>query len=271
MQISPTLTPQELGFGNFFSAGWDEEWTKFPHSGAPDMSLMRVQNNFLEREIRFDYYYQNNLANAKVANLSFFDTLIAWGLNRRLMIGIVGSGQWNDNRVGESKDGIGGAVLARLALIDSDTQDLALNARVTAPDHDIGETLTTIAIGPAGWQDLTPMGLSRMGLYWHVQEEGYVGPAAAGTRRDALTYDLSLAKTWTAADAPVENFSTFLEAFARTDLDGDHSGRTAFSLTPGIRMTFDHGRHVIMAGWDIPVGGYRTNDSLCRVTYIYNF
>ncbi|MDB6138454.1 MAG: hypothetical protein JWO94_1526 [Verrucomicrobiaceae bacterium] len=261
----------DLDLDNLFSTGWDETWAKHPHPGAPDLSLLRVQNNFLERELRFDYFYQDNLEAAKVANLHFFDTLVAWGLNRRLMLGVIGSGQWNDNRVGESKDGIGGAVLARLALIDKDSSSLAVNARVTAPDHDIGETLTTIAVGPAGWQDLSPFGLPRTGLYWHVQEEGYVGPAAMGTRRNALTYDLSLAKTWSAPDALVGNFSTFVEAFARTDLDGDRSGRSALSLTPGVRLTFDHGKHVVLAGVDIPLGEYRVADATFRLTYIYNF
>ena len=60
---SPTPgQPSNLTFSNFFTEGWNQEWTKrVTPGGAPDMALLHVQTNFLEREFRTDFYNQQNL------------------------------------------------------------------------------------------------------------------------------------------------------------------------------------------------------------------
>ncbi len=42
--------PSELTLLNFFSEGWDQDWVKRSrHGRTPDMALLRVTTNFLER------------------------------------------------------------------------------------------------------------------------------------------------------------------------------------------------------------------------------
>lgn len=267
---APALS--KLTLWNFFSEGWDQQWAKRPHpGGAPDMALLRVQTNFLEREFRADYTFQNGNAGAKTKDVQFLNALVAWGFNRRFMFELIANEQWNDFRKGGSESGTGGAALARIQIVDTANSSYALNLRASMPNQGLGEKMTTLAPALAGWEDLTRLGLRRVGLYWHVQEETYVGPGKSGDRRNDMTCAVTLAKTWTEPDMPwFGNFTTFAETFGRTDLDGTHRGRTAFSVTPGVRMTLGHG-HVFMAGVDIPVGQPRTYDSTFRVTYIINF
>src|SRR5208282_2238668 len=88
---APKERPQDLTLTNFFSAGWDEEWAKQERAtGTPNMALLRVQTNFMEREFRANYYFQNNIASATNKNLTDCDMLIAWSFNRRLMLEITG-------------------------------------------------------------------------------------------------------------------------------------------------------------------------------------
>jgi hypothetical protein len=145
-----------------------------------------------------------------------------------------------------------------------------MNLKVTAPNGGLEEKQTMLSASLAGWHDLAPLGLDGMGLYWHVQEETLAGPHAPGVRQNDLTYDLSFAKTWYRAHTGLTNFTTFLEAYAKTDLDGPDPGRTAVSLTPGLRFTFAK-RHVFMGGIDIPLTHPRTFDETFRLTYIYSF
>src|ERR1700690_2341650 len=44
----------DLTLLNFFTEGWGEAWAH-RHRETPDMSLLRVTTNFLEREYRLDY------------------------------------------------------------------------------------------------------------------------------------------------------------------------------------------------------------------------
>ena len=270
--VSPEAALSDLTLANFFSEGWDQGWAKRPHpDGAPDMALLRAQTNFLESEFRTDFTYQDSASSSKTKNVQFLNALVAYGFNRRFMFEVIGNEQWNNLRNGGGVSGTGLGALARFQLVDTVNSSYALNLRVSTPDHGIGETLTTLGVALAGWEDLTRFGLNRTGLYWHVQEETFAGPAAAGVRRNDMTYDVTLAQTWTRPDVPVfGNFTTFLEAFARTDLDGSHSGATSLSLTPGIRMTLGHG-HVLMFGVDLPLSEPRTYNETWRITYIYNF
>ena len=60
------LALADLGFSNL-SAGWGEPWVRRSRGdGTPDMSLLRVQTNFLAQLSRTDYAHQENLAGAAV-------------------------------------------------------------------------------------------------------------------------------------------------------------------------------------------------------------
>lgn len=82
--------------------------------------------------------------------------------------------------------------------------------------------------------------------------------------------DLSLAKTWTSPDGRFGNFSTFLETYARTDLDGPEVGHKVVSLTPGLRFNVRH-HHVFMLGIELPVTHSKPYEQIIRFTYIYAF
>ena len=123
----------------------------------------------------------------------------------------------------------------------------------------------------AGWQDLTGIGLKRVGLYYSVQLDTYAGPAKAGSEHNDLAYDVSLAKTWTDPDVLlIGNFTTFAEFYATSYLDGSKHGQTVVNATPGIRLTLGHG-NVLMGGVDLPVSTPHAFDATYRLTYIYNF
>jgi hypothetical protein len=236
------------------------------------MALLRVQTNFLEREARFDYYFEHDVNSASRKDINFGDALVAWGLNRRIMVEAVGIYEWVEGRPGhENTNGATGAFVGRLQLVDTQNSSYAFNFRVQPPDHDIGDKTTAMSYALAGWNDLTPLGLPKMGLYYHIMEENYVGPVAKGAKSNDLTYDVSLAQTWSCMEAlGLRHFTTFLEAYAVTDLDGNTSGRTVVGLTPGIRFTLAR-HHVFIFGADIPLNGPKPYDDLFRATYIYNF
>lgn len=261
----------DLTLGNFFSAGWDESFSRRHRpDGAPDLSLLRVQTNFLVRGLRTDYYFQKPLESSSDHNVQFLNELVEWSVNRRLMLAAFGSYKWVDERVGEDESGGTWGALARFQLVDTLRASYALNLRVAAPNDGLGEEQTQLSFALAGWHDLTPLGLDRVGLYWHVQEETLIGPHAPKSRQNDLTYAVSLAKTWTSADAPVGNLSTFVEAYAKTDLDGPRSERSVVTITPGFRFTVAH-RHVFMFGVDLPVSEPRPYEELFRFTYLCSF
>jgi len=261
----------DLTLGNFLTAGWNESWAKRPHpDGAPDLTLLRAQSNLLLRSLRMDYFYERPLETSGVRDVQFLNELVEYGFNRRLMLAVFGNYQWVNSRAGEDLEGASYGALARVQLIDTPHASYALNLRVAAPNHDLHETLTTTSFSLAGWHDLTPLGLKRVGLYWHVQEETFTGRHARGARQNDLTYDISLAKTWTAPTAPIGNLSTFLETYARTDLDGPRRGKSVVTLTPGLRFTLAR-QHVFMAGVEIPVTEPRPYEQIVRLTYILSF
>lgn len=263
--------PSNLTLSNFFIEGWDQAWTKrVTPGGAPDMSLLHVQTNFLEREFRFDYYHQQNTGGNNTRNIDFVNGLIAYGVNRRLMIEVVSNYEWMNSRVGASKSGTGGALVARVQLVDVPGSSYAFNFRVSAPDEGIDQKQTTFSFAIAGWHDLASIGLNRVGLYYHIQEETYAGPAKAGSKHNDLTYAVSLAKTWNGPNVLFGNFTTFVEAYGTTNLDGTKSGHTDINATPGIRLNLGHG-HALMAGLDLPVSNPHAFTETYRVTYIYNF
>jgi hypothetical protein len=109
-----------------------------------------------------------------------------------------------------------------------------------------------------------------MGLYYHLQHEIIVGPHAEGAKMNGLTYALSLAKTWTDPAPFVGNFTTFVECFAKSDIDGPHPSKTIVSLTPGMRVNLWK-TQILMVGVDIPLTGPKPYDGIFRLTYIANF
>jgi hypothetical protein len=269
----PALSqPSDLTLSNFFTDGWNDPYERrVTPGGAPDMSLLHVTTNFLEREWRTDYYWQQNSPSDDTRNIQYLDSLIAYGLNRRLMIEGVGIYEWKNAR-GGGADTSGGAAafVTRLQLVDVPGASYAFNLRVTTPDQGIKNKQTTISPALAGWNDLTSLGLKKVGLYYSLQEDAYAGPAAPGARHNDLTYAISLAKTWTDPETPFfGNFTTFAEFYGTTTLDGDNP-TTALNVTPGFRVSLGHG-NIIMGGVDLPLTHPHDFDATYRLTYILNF
>jgi len=260
------LTP-----ANFFSTGWDEAWTRRSRGdGTPDMSLLRVQTNFLAKLFRTDYTHQSNLATAGVRAVDSLTGTVEYPFNRRIMLGLIGNYRWLDSRKGEDEGGPAAGAFVRLQWVDTASSSLATAVKVSLPNRDIGEKDSITSFAIAGWQDLASLGLKRVGLYYHLQEETLAGPSKAGTRRNDLTYAISLARTWTSPDGFFGNASTFVEFYGVTDLDGNGSGRTLLTVTPGIRATIAR-RHILMAGVEFPLNDPMPFERIIRATYIYNF
>ena len=131
--------------------------------------------------------------------------------------------EWENARGGGGSSGPSAIAIGRLQLVDIPGYSNDLNLKITSPTVGFTHKQTT-TISPAfgGWVDLTQCGLKRVGLYYSFGEETYVGPnPKAGTRNDVI-YAVSLAKTWTTRDVPVfGNFSTFVEFYNTTNVDGD--------------------------------------------------
>lgn len=268
--------PSNLTLLNFFSEGWDQEWThRSTPGGAPDMSLLHVQTNFLEREFRTDYYNQQNVRSNNTGHVSFLDGLIAYGLNRRIMLEVVGNNQWNSVRKGVPSTGAGSAFVGRLQLVDMPGASYAFNFRVSSPNQGVGVNQTEFTSALAGWNDLTGLGLSRVGLYYSIQEDAYSGPATKTGKNNDLAYAGALAKTWTDPHTPLAgNFTTFVELYGSSDLDG--SVRYNYlNVTPAVRTVLGRDRlgheHVLMAGADFPATNPRAFNTTYRVTYIFDF
>jgi hypothetical protein len=210
----------DLTLANFFSEGWSEPWVRRAHSeGAPDMTLLRVQTNLLLRSLRTDYYFERLPQRSPDREIEYLSQLVEYAFDRRLMLGVFGNYEWVYSRVDADVDGPAWGAFARFQLVDTAHASYALNLKVTAPNGGLDEKQTVLSAALAGWHDLTPLGFHQVGIYWHVQEETWAGPHPAGVRQNDLTYDISLAKTWTRPDAALGNFTTFVEAYARTDLD----------------------------------------------------
>lgn len=267
---APVSLP-DLTLGNFFSAGWNVPWQKFARgNGTPDMSLLRVQTNFLVQLWRTDFLLQVNERDKDIGHSDFLNETIEYAFNRRFMLGVVGSYRWDNSRSSQDEDGPSGAAFVRLQLVESAHSSLAAIVRAGLPARDFGERQTTVSLALAGWQDLAPLGLGRTGLYWHVQAETFAGPEALSQKRNDLTYDLSLAHTWTAPEALLGNATTFIEGYGKTDLDGARAGLTTLTITPGLRATLAH-RHILMVGVEFPLTDPEPFERIVRLTYIYNF
>jgi hypothetical protein len=274
--------PPPLYLSNFFTAGWDEDFTRRDSEGrAPDLALLRVQTNFMEREVRVNYAYTNDIHNKTQSNLTNWDTFIAYGFNRRFMLEAFGNYQWIDGR-GKALDESGptARLVGRVQLISTPSSSYSFNFQAISPDPGLGQHQTTLSYGLAGFEDLTSWpGLYRVGLYTSALFDSYAGPGPVGGRHSDVQYDVTIAKTFTPPETPlVGNFTLFLEAFAQTDLDGANSGHTLASLTPGVRFNLGKVQGIklgldnwLMGGVDLPIVGPRPWSAIYRFTYIKNF
>ena len=271
----------DLTLWNFFAAGWDEEWAKRQRlTGTPDYALLRVQTNFLEREFRANYFFQANTRSKTKKSLDGFDALVAWGFNRRFMLEVLGSYRWVDARQGPDLDGGTPALVGRLQLVDTESSSYSFNFLIAGPNKAIGEHQTSLSYGLAGFEDLAYwLNLNRVGLYYSILFESLAGPREPGARQADVACDLTIAKTLTRPDTPLfGNLTVFVENFARSDLDGDHAGRTLASITPAIRFNLGKSNRLVFGkdnwllfGVDIPVAGPKPWDAIYRFSYIKNF
>jgi hypothetical protein len=263
----------DLTLENFFSEGWTQPWAKRERAdGTPDMALLKVTTNFLERELRLDYARTNDLHGSKYRGTDFLNGLIAYGLDRRVMVEVISNYQWNSAFKGAGVSGAGGGGLVRLQLVDTELSSYSMQFRLGEPNQSIGQTQTSRQISAAAFNDLNALaGLYRTGLYYSVTYESLVGKHASGARESDIAYDVSLATTLTERRTPVfGNLTPFLEAYATTDLDGSKSGHTVATVTPGMRFWF-YPENSLTVGGDIPVSGPHPYGGVFRVTYILNF
>ena len=216
--------PVPLTLGNFFTEGWGQEWSRrSSEDRAPDLALLRVQTNFMEREIRLNYAYTNDFHNAKQTNLNNFDYFVAYAFNRRFMVEVFGNEQYVDGR-GKNADEAGPTArfVGRVQLISTADSSYTFNFQTIAPDPSLGQHQTTLSYGMAGFEDLTHLlGLYRVGLYYSFLFDSLAGPHAVGATQDDVQYDITIAKTVTRPETPlIGNLTFFLETFAQTNLDG---------------------------------------------------
>src|SRR5581483_9578517 len=79
-------TLSDLTLFNLFSEGWDQPWAKRERA-APDMALLRVTTNFLEREFRLDYARTNDIRNNSNRECTGFRSgRSGYRLKRRLLM-----------------------------------------------------------------------------------------------------------------------------------------------------------------------------------------
>jgi hypothetical protein len=271
----------DLTLWNFFSEGWNEDMVKRQReTGTPDLALLRVQTNFMERELRVNYFYESNINSKTQANLNNLDTFLAYAFNRRVMIEVFGNYQWIDTRQGPDIDGGAPQLIGRVQLIDTETSSYSFNFRAIAPDRGIGMKQTTFSYGLAGFEDLGYwLNLNRVGLYYSALFDSLEGARAPGAKQNDVQYDITVAKTLTSPETPfLGTFTVFVESFAQTDLDGANAGHTLMEITPGIRFNLGklEGVHFgkdnwILFGTDIPLAGPKPYDAIYRLSYIKNF
>ena len=143
----------DLTLANFFSAGWADEFSKRVRAtGTPDYALLRVQTNFMEREVRVNYSYQQNINSKTKEYLSNLDAFVAYAFNRRFMIEVLGNYQWVGERKGPDIDGGEPQIIGRVQLIDTDPSSYSFNFKILAP---IAASARSKPRFPMDWQDST--------------------------------------------------------------------------------------------------------------------
>jgi hypothetical protein len=261
--------PTDLTLSNFFTDGWDQPWVqRVTPGGAPDTELLHVDTAFLERVFRIDYASEETTPGDR--SIRSLDGVIAFALNRRIMLELAPSYEWKENHNGGTSSGDGGKLETRIQLVDVPGAAYAFKFSVSEPNHGIGSEATTFGFGLGGWNDLTGLGLKRVGVYYSLDETSAAGPVGAGSGRNSLDYTVALAKTWTAPETPLfGNFTTFAEVYGAAGLDGNTT-TSSLNITPGIQFDLGHG-NLLMAGVDLPLAYPHPFEATYRLTYIMNF
>lgn len=263
---------KDLGVLDFFTEGWSDAWVH-RHRATRDMALLKVTTNFLERELRLDFAYTSLRDNPRFTGTYFANSLMAYAVNRRLMLEIIANYQWNVAPGAAPVNGAGAALLARLQLVDTATASYSVQMRVSAPNKGLGTTQTTMGYYLAAWHDVGNWipALGRVGLYFSFEYDNLLGPHATGATQNSMSYDISLARTWTRDGMPVVgDLTTFLEIYGTTALDGKNAWKTVLSLTPGLRFWFLP-KNSFTFGVELPVSHSPAYWAIWRTTYILNF
>jgi len=272
--VTPAAAPaaDDLTLGNFFSEGWTQpfEFRRSLDDGAPDLPLFHVSTNFLARASRTDYSFEENLNGRYDRNINYLDEYCDFAVNKRFMISVFGNYTWRNARTGHDVNGAGGGMFTRFQLIDTPTSSDSINLRVDLPNKDLGVHTTKLSETLAGWQDLSPLGVGRVGLYYSFENDNYAGYAASGSMRDDVAYDVALGKTWTSRSASVAALTTLVEFSGGTNMDGNQRTYTNMAATPAVE--FIVGKHnLIMLGVDFPLTHPSAEREVYRATYIYLF
>src|ERR1700744_5068996 len=91
-ETPPLSSASNLTLQNFFTEGWNQAYIhRSDPDAAPDMALLRVQTNFLEREFRFDFSSERNIHGPTKKDIDVLDGLVAYSFNRRFMLEVVSS------------------------------------------------------------------------------------------------------------------------------------------------------------------------------------
>ena len=264
--------PPDLMLSNFFSAGWKDKFEEHPDEGrAPRFSLFQSRQGFLERVAALKFTETHGLEK-KTFDENEPAAELEYAMNRRFELDVEA---FNVTQVPQTLEGRSGddtrfTLGLRFALIDTAWTAWSFEPRVTTRSPALGEPQTELSFAVAGFQDLTRDGLYRTGLYETFEYVDRTGALfAPGTplpdeipASRFFRTGLTVAKTWDSRDEhrPLA-FTLFLEGLAVEQLDGTNRDRTAFTLTPGIRLSpLNDGRTWIQLGWEIPTSDFRTED-----------
>jgi hypothetical protein len=273
--------PSDLLLRDLFTTGWGEAFEERPRAGrAPRFNLPKSRQGFLERIAFINYTYTNGLEDDTLNEHELAGGL-EWAFNRRFQLGIESFYTWQRPSAEEAHrgDGLRWDFSSRLQLLD--TADCAQNFQihVITPNSHLNAPQTELAFTLAGFEDLTNLGLRRVGLYHHIEYASLLGPRREEPDvirpANLLRYDLSLAKTLIDPDVPlIGDFTVFFETFAETELDGSHSGRTQVTFTPGIRFN-PTGREEkawwVQTAIEFPVSGPRPFNERIFLEIIHDF
>ncbi len=277
----------DLTLRNLFHAGWNERFQGRSRAGrAPRFHFFSTRQPFLDREIRVNYDFVNNVEGTLEDEHSV-DMEIEIPFNRRFMLDVEPAYTWVDAKDEEDNfSGAGLTILTFLQLID--TYDTAANFQfaVTVPSVALDTELATLGDPEAeirqtrfsfifaGFQDLTRFGLYRTSASGHIEYTTLVGPGEDSAPEDVLTYGLTFAKTFVEPDARFfADFTLFVETFGATTLTGETASRTGITFTPGLRWNLwkEDSPWFLMAGVEIPVTGPQPFDQTILVSLVHWF
>ena len=273
--LPPSPAPSsadDLTLENLFTKGWDEPFVMRQSlaDGAPDLPLFHSPANFMVRVSRTDFSFQDDLDKCSTKSIAYLDEYLDFAVNQRFMLSVFTDYTWLNNATQPREDGVGGGVSGRFQLLDTPTSSDSINLRVDVPSRDIGIHTTALSAAFMGWKDLSPAGARGVGVYYALQNNVYAGYNAPGATRDALTYEIALARTWTSYSAPLGDLTSFVEFSGATNLDGDACTRTQLAITPALQF-FLGGRNLFMLGVDFPVTHPAVDRQVYRITYVYCF